>query len=583
MNAATAAIEPRLDLAAALAAWTLRRTGSPTLARALELAARAEASGHACVRLGVAGEAWPQAELDALAAHPWVGQGESPSAAVLTPAGECYLWRNWRHEAVIAQALRERQQATTEVPLGSLSGALDLLFAGMDPDASSDQRRAVERVVGKRLFVLSGGPGTGKTTTVLRMLLMLLQHVRMDQGELPAIALAAPTGKAAQRLSEAMRQGRQALAALLQAHAGPALAEWQGLLDSIPDGAQTVHRLLGANPARDAFKHDATRPLAQRLVVVDEASMMDLALMRALLDALPADAVLLLVGDPDQLVSVSAGSVLADIVALTDSDPAYARCGKRLRHVWRAEQALAQVYEAARQGSPELLQQRLQAVPHSTHHALADVPALQRRLSAWLARAQWRQLRALAAGDDPAQALQALTAQQLLTALRSGPFGSDQINELIDQQLRLEAGGGRWYPGRAILIRHNDYGRRLFNGDIGLACGVGPALRVVFAAVDANGLPTLRSLSPRELPDYDLAFALTVHKSQGSEYGHVAVVLPPDAEHPILSRQLLYTAISRARQSVEIWSTADSLDAALARRSLRHGGLRERLRGGGGE
>lgn len=573
---------PRMDLAEALGAWALRRTGSALLARALTLAARAESQGHACVRLGPGGEGWSPEQLDELAAHPWIGPGTTPTAAVLTTESDCFLWRNWRHEQVVAEALQARQRATTEVPLGSLSADLDLLFAGMDPDASGDQRLAVERAVGKRLFVLSGGPGTGKTTTVLRMLLMLLRQAAMAQQPLPAIALAAPTGKAAQRLSQALREGKAGLADLLQAHAGPALASWQALLAAIPDAAQTLHRLLGANPAQDAFAHDAARPLPHGLVVVDEASMVDLALMRALLDALAPSATLVLVGDPDQLVSVSAGSVLADLVEVTETAAGYARCARRLRHVWRAEQALASGYAAARAGDREQLVERLRRVEGSAIVELADPAALQRQLTAWLRRPLWHRLRELASEPTDAGAvLQALRQLQLLCALRSGPFGAEAINAWLDLRLREAAGGARWYPGRAVLIRHNDYGRRLFNGDIGVACGQDQALRVCFESVDADGRPQTRWLSPRELPQHDLAYALTIHQSQGSEYDHVAVLLPPDPDHPILSRQLLYTAISRARQSVELWCTEASLQAALARRSQRHGGLRERLRGKG--
>ncbi|MEZ5441962.1 MAG: exodeoxyribonuclease V subunit alpha [Lysobacterales bacterium] len=568
----------RTDLGAAVQAWVLRKTGSKRLARALALAARAEMEGHACVRLGPAGEHWPAGDLSELAAHPWISDGSRISAGVLTDQGDCFLWRNWQHEACVAEALHARRLASTEPPFGSLVADLDLLFAGMDPDHCDLQRRAVERVVGKHLFVLSGGPGTGKTTTVLRMLLMLLRQAQNEGRGTPALALAAPTGKAAQRLSQAIRDGKAGLRRFLDGQATS--DDWSPLLGAIPDAAQTLHRLLGANPARDAFTHDQAQPLPYSVVVVDEASMVDLATMRALLDALAPTATLILVGDPDQLVSVSAGSVLADIVHVTERDDGFRRCSMRLRHVWRAEHDLAAVYEAARHGDAAALRRRLQRVDGAALHEVASIDELNARLDHWSDDQSWASVQMLTRQrqeSDPAAAFAALAERQLLTALRGGPFGSERINELMDQRLRAVAGGARWYPGRPVLIRHNDYGRRLFNGDIGLACGQGDELRVCFASVDADGRPRWRWLSPRELPDHDLAYALTIHQSQGSEYGHVAVLLPPEASHRILSRQLLYTAISRARFSVELWSTEPSVDAALAQRSERHGGLRTRL------
>ncbi len=581
-NAIRAAQTSAPELADALYAWALRKTGSAVLARALAQATRAERDGHACVRLAADGrDPWDPAAIAELAEHSWVGDGSQINACVLTPERDFFLWRNWRHEERVANALRARLDASIEVDPASLVADLNLLFAGMDAEHCAGQRLAVERSVGKRIFVLSGGPGTGKTTTVLRILLML-QRVAAARGRtLPSMALAAPTGKAAQRLSQALRDGKSWLAEFLDSRTEADVDGWRNALSCIPEAAQTLHRLLGANPAADAFNHDVNSPLPFDIVVVDEASMVDLALMRALLDALAPDACLILVGDPDQLVSVSAGSVLADIVHVTECDPdGIGRCAARLSHVWRADQDLAQVYEAARQGSAEGLAERLQRVPDSARHDVANGRALQARLEHWLSRPEWLALQESAgrsgAIDFPA-AMQALRALQLLTALRAGPFGADMINPLIDNRMRVAAGGATWYPGRPVLIRNNDYSRRLFNGDVGLTCGSGSDLQVYFESVDADGRIHARRLSPRELPEHDLAYALTVHKSQGSEYDHVAVLLPPDPSNRILSRQMIYTAISRAKRSVEIWSTPESLGAALAQLNLRAGGLRRRL------
>ena len=554
-------------LDAAMQRWALKRSGSAVLARAIGLAVAAEADGHACVRLGADGD------FRELAIHPWVGDGSELKPCVLTAAGDFFLWRNWRHEQRIAAEVSARISAAQTVDSRALQADLDLLFAGMNPVHAGGQRQAVQSAMGKKLFVLSGGPGTGKTSTVLRLLLMLQRHGG-HQGEI-RMALAAPTGKAAQRLSQALREGKEALAASL-ADRGQG---WTEALSAIPESAQTLHRLLGFQPQLDRFRFDRDQRLPHQIVVIDEASMVDLALMRAGFDALADNATLILLGDPDQLVSVSAGSVLADLVKAAAADPALGGHHAELRHVWRAGGTLARIYAAIRRGAAGEVHALLAADAEQHWFPTDDPAALARQLQRWLARPEWPALQAQLSrtASDPHQAFAALRQLQLLCALRSGRYGASELNAWIDAQRRQQLGGALWYPGRPVLIRHNDYGRRLYNGDIGLTLPIGGELRVCFESLDADGARSLRMLSPRELPEHDLAYALTVHQAQGSEYDHVAVLLPPDASSRILSRQLLYTGVSRARRSVEIWSSAASLQAALDQVSLRAGGLRERL------
>jgi exodeoxyribonuclease V alpha subunit len=554
----------------ALQRWALKRSGSAVLAKAIGLAVAAEADGHACVRLGT------ETDLKALAAHPWVGDGTELKPCVLNPAGDFFLWRNWRHEQRIAAEVAARISAAQTVDSQALQADLDLLFAGMNPVHAGGQRLAVQSAMGKKLFILSGGPGTGKTSTVLRLLLMLQRH-SAHEGEL-RMALAAPTGKAAQRLSQALREGKQALAASL-ADRGEG---WSEALTAIPENAQTLHRLLGFQPQRDRFRFDRDQHLPYQIVVIDEASMVDLALMRASFDALAEGATLILLGDPDQLVSVSAGSVLADLVAAAAAVPKLSAQHAQLSHVWRAEGTLAQIYAAIRRGDGVELQSLLDLGAQQSWHPTDDPAALARHLQRWLARPEWSALQAQVAGIeiDPHRAFGALRQLQLLCALRSGRYGAAELNAQIDAHWRRIHGGAQWYAGRPVLIRHNDYGRRLFNGDVGLALPVAGELRVCFESLDADGALSVRMLLPRELPEHELAYALTIHQAQGSEYGHVAVLLPPDAQSRILSRQLLYTGVSRAKRSVEIWSSAASLEAALSQLSVRAGGLRERLTGG---
>lgn len=564
MSQATAELPAIAD---SLREWALRKTHCAPLAAALARALAAETEGHACAVLREA-----DLDLEALRRHPWVGDGRQRKPLVLTADHRAFLWRNWEHEARIAEALRERVGITGGLD-SDADADLALLFRGIDPVPARRQIEAVRAIVGRRLLVLSGGPGTGKTTTVLRMLL-LRQRIAQRAGRVLSMALAAPTGKAAQRLSQAVRDGITALQdALPKRDDG-----WQQAVATLPASAQTLHRLLGSQARHDRFRHGRGHPLPYDMVVVDEASMVDLGLMRALVDALGPQTTLVLVGDPDQLVSVSAGSVLADLVAAAEAG-ALPGHHVRLEHIWRAKGRLGEVYEAVRTADSSVL---LEAVDVPlVRYAVADRSTLQKRITAWLAREEWSAIHALA--DDPATPPQKLFAAlrqlQLLTAHRSGPWGSDEINAAIDQRMRRRRGDSVWHPGRPVIIRHNDYTRRVFNGDVGITAQTKEGVRVCFEHTDGEGRVDYRWLLPQELPEHDLGYALTVHKSQGSEYHHVAVLLPPDANSRILSRQLLYTGVSRAKTSLELWATDEALQAALTRPIERLGGLRERLVG----
>lgn len=565
-----AEIPPAPSMSVAIGRWARQRSGSEVLARAMEAAAKAEEDGHACARLDAAAY-----DLTALREHPWVSDGSRVAPLVLSD-GDCFLWRNWMHESHVASHILGRTGEPATALDAAMLADLVTLFSGVDPDKGARQRTAVSGIVGRHFYVLSGGPGTGKTTTVLRMLLMR-QRIAQRAGEPCAIAMAAPTGKAAQRLSQSVRKGAEELRSKLGAH-GP---DWEAALATLPDAAQTLHRLLKSLPRDDRFGHDATNPLPHDLVVVDEASMVDLGLMRALLDALKPSATLILIGDPDQLVSVSAGSVLADLVASATEGPLAPQHG-RLEFVWRTGDELSRVYEAVRAGNRAALDALLQRQASATSwHPVDDAAAFGRRLQAWIQRDQWSALDDLAAQPDadPAIAFERLRALQLLTALRDGPFGAAEINRWIDDQRRRRHDRAQWYPGRPVMVRNNDYNRRLFNGDIGLAMWHQGRLQVCFETTDTEGKLRYRYLLPQELPEHDLGYALTIHKSQGSEYDHVAVLLPPDADNRILSRQLLYTGVSRAKRSLEIWSGEASLNVALQKVSERNGGLRKRLAG----
>lgn len=579
------AVEAWRPLDRALYRWVLRHGGDTQLATTAAWASFADGQGDAALSLTESrhGMSLPDAEqIEQLRASPFVAtnvvDGRRPF--VLDAEGRFYLWRNHAHESSVAAAVVQRRAASASMQADEID--IDVLFGNDRSVRVTAQREAVRYVGGKRLFVLTGGPGTGKTTTVLRMLLMLQRRAERTL----SIRIAAPTGKAAQRLVQAVREGKAKLrdASLPQ--------DWLRLLDTIPDiEALTVHRLLGYQPWRNAFARGVRDPVAADVVVIDEASMVDLAMLRSLLDAVRPEATLILVGDADQLTSVATGSVLADVVSALAVD---ARGDLvRLAHSFRAERHLVAINEAVRAGDREGLVEALAASDgQARHRAVADERALRERLVTWAGSlavidALRPSLPPLAADIEGGaaetsrvalvrSALAELGRCQLLCALRETAFGTVAINAAIESLLRrawqLDA-DAEWYPGRAVIVTRNDYAAGLFNGDIGLCLGdTSGRLRVWFET--AGGV---RSFAPHTLPAHESAFAITIHKSQGSEYGHAAVLLPPDAAHRILSRQLLYTGVSRAKQSVDIWAAPEVLDAALAGSVDRVGGLRSQL------
>ena len=436
----------------------------------------------------------------------------------------------------------------------------------------------------RRLCVISGGPGTGKTTTVVRILALLLGQ-RADL----RIALAAPTGKAAARMEEAVRAAK----------ARTPLAD--AVRERIPDEASTLHRLLGARPGRARFRHDAERPLPLDALVVDEASMIDLALMAKLVAALPPRARLVVLGDRDQLASVEAGAVLGDLCGdVPGFSDGFRRHVERITgdrlpaghasaspladavvlltrsHRFAAGSAIGRLAAAVNRGDAATVQAVLgdarseglgwRKGESATAHAAGAVAAY----APYLAQVQ--------SGAALADAFAAFRRFRVLCAHRRGPWGVETMNRLVEEELRrrmLVEAGTAWYLGRPVLVTQNDYALGLYNGDVGLAVpdpDEDGRLRVAFE-VEGGGV---RLLMPSRLPAHEPVWAMTVHKSQGSEFDRVLLVLP-DEDSPLMTRELVYTAITRARDGVEIAGDDTILLAAVERRLVRSSGLRDAL------
>jgi exodeoxyribonuclease V alpha subunit len=560
----------------AVARLVLARGGGWALARLAARAAEQDLAGHSAVALE--GEATSAVAASELVARP---PDFDPARHLFVLDGDSFqIARNHVHERDIARLIARRLEPR---PVRRPVEACDLaaLFGRAPSAAEAGQAAAVSAIPGRRFAILTGGPGTGKTTTVVRMLLALIRDREAAVQTSPRIALAAPTGKAAQRLGAAFAEGRHAIAAL------PGLdADWRRALAALEAvEASTLHRLLGAR--RDGeFAYGPRERLPADLVVVDEASMVDLALMHALLGALADEATLLVVGDAEQLTSVATGSLLRDLVDALDARAPESVL--RLTHGFRSRDALAPIHAACRAGDVAAFDRAVAAAGPEVAavHATRDRAGLADRLRAWAdaladALAAAGAFGTIAPDDREAvaRALAAVRARQLLVAVHDGPAGTRHANRVIGERLSQRAGdpGAAWHRGRLVIVTRNDPVTGLLNGDVGLTLRAPSGKRYL-----AFGSPTApRILEPWRLPDHEAAYAITVHKSQGSEYDRVALLLPDRIARPdpgILSRQLVYTALTRARHAIEVWAEPGTLAAALGRPAERATTLARRLR-----
>lgn len=572
----------------------------PESVRAIETAARAvslaTSAGHACVDIGTLGGDFVLTRA-ALLGSKLVDTTASAASRpfVLDAQGRLYLYRYFDYERRIARrlaAMRPRPMAFDG--RARLTTRLAELFPGEPSRAADDldrQKLAVALAALNELTVISGGPGTGKTTTVLNILACLV-----DLAPQARIALAAPTGKAATRMQDAIRERASALS--------------EAVRSRLPQEAFTIHRLLGGLPGSNAFRHDRDHPLAIDVLIVDEASMLDLALAAKLFEAVPSGARIILLGDKDQLAAVESGAVFSELSreagasdeglrrlaevgvdargaasAAGDAEPALADAVVWLTRNYRfgASSGIGRLAQEIRTGEPRRALDTL---------ANTDDPALR-----WIDDGGYElrteTIEELRAGygayvtallEDVVErdaVFEAFEGFRVLCAERGGARGVHQINALAEKSVAAVSDArwrrvahSPWYAGRPVMVLRNDNVLRVFNGDVGIALpGAEGEMIVHFRQGDGS----YREIPAVRLPEHETAFATTVHKAQGSEFEDVAIVLPSNISR-VVTRELLYTAVTRARRRAAIVATAEIVCAAIDSPMVRHSGLLARLR-----
>ena len=607
-----------LDLHFARLMMRLGGSGEPELALAAALVSRATGRGHICLDLRAPSGELPDGRQlkqvlpefmewsGKLKRSPVVGAPGDYRPLVLDDAGRLYLYRYWEYQEKLAEALRARiGQAPPGWDSAVIRERLDRLFPSEEGEVDW-QKVAALASLRKTFCVVSGGPGTGKTTTVAKVLALLLEGA--PSGSL-RIALAAPTGKAAARLQEAIRSAKGKLNCPVEVRA------------AIPEVASTIHRLLGSISGSPAFRHNADNPLAVDVLVVDEASMVDLPLMSRLVQALPPETRLILLGDRDQLSSVEAGAVLGDICRTGGRILFSREFALACRDVCGASLSEERIADGARQDSRDCIIELQKSYRFSGESgialfssmvksndadgALATLGAGRHADLAWteisscinVGRTIWEDV--VSGFREYLEAVKGLSGPgggspndemmrifgffdgfRVLCPVREGPCGVVALNRLVEEIMEKEGlleRRRRWYPGRPILILRNDYTLRLFNGDIGLVL---PDMenrsdpRVFFPGPEG----TFRSFHPQRLPEHETVWAMTVHKSQGSEFDEILLVLP-DRDSPVMTRELLYTAVTRARKKVPVLGSEPVLRQAVARSTRRLSGLSDALWG----
>lgn len=571
-------------------------TDDAEVALAMALVSQATANGDVCLDLSAHAARTLSAALplrcpplnswrDKLAACPVVGKAGDFRPLILDDGNRLYLYRYWDYENRITRNICRRAGKEMPVDAGRLQDSMDRLFP--EPNCSLNLQKTAALVAAlKPLCVITGGPGTGKTFAVARILAMLLEQ----PADHPLrIFLCAPTGKAAARLGQSIQEARGKLNCRPE------------ILDAVGSETFTIHRMLQPVNGSPYFRYNGKNPLPADVIVVDEASMVDLALMSKLMEAAPEQARIILLGDRDQLASVEAGSVLGDIcdeqgldvfsapfvkslhaLGQTHVSPAghvshsgLSDCIVRLRKTFRfaADSGIGALCEAVNQGQAERVIDLLENPPDESIGFSDPGSSFFRFLEKRMIEGYGPMI----AAQDPLEALEAADRFKVLCAVRSGPFGVQGVNRLAENALErrglIRAGNG-WYRGRPVLITRNDYASGLYNGDLGIVFSKTPESELLAYFTDGSG--GLRGFTQARLPEHETAFAMTVHKSQGSEFDSVVLILP-ETDSALLTRELVYTGVTRARTRVRIGSGRAVLSAAISRSMQRASGLRDAL------
>jgi exodeoxyribonuclease V alpha subunit len=535
---------------------------------AAALAVRAVRNGSVCVDLATVADLpaevdvtlpWPDPDgwAERVAGSPFVTE-----SALRLHEGRLYLDRYWREEGDVCDDLLARL-ARPAPPLDdtALAAGLERAFPG---EGYEEQRAVASAAAARWITVLTGGPGTGKTTTVAGLLALMAEQHEIHTGRVPRVAMCAPTAKAAAKLQEAVAEATGRL--------DPVDRERLG---AVP--ATTLHRLLGWRPGSGVrFRHDRDDRLPHDVVVVDETSMVSLTHMARLLEALRPTARLVLVGDADQLASIEAGAVLADIVRGLEHHPSAPV--SRLHTTHRFGQHIGALAEALRIGDADAAIELVRAGHDEIELIDPDDLAAMTRFRHRVRDAALR-VRSAAVDGDAAAAVDALDDHRLLCAHREGRHGVNGWNREVERLVSEVTGVvhyQEWYPGRPVLVTANDHLLGVFNGDIGVTV-LRPDGRLAVALAATGGI---RELASTRLPEVLTMHAMTVHKSQGSQATVVSVVMPP-TESRLLTRELFYTAVTRAQDQVRIIGTEQAIRDAIGRQVQRASGLAERLRAAG--
>lgn len=511
------------------------------------------------------------AELQTALANTLAAYGEQ--SPVITEDGRLYLRRYWIMEKSLAATIASRMGGECALDTQRAQKMLTTLFPDKKDQSIDWQKVACGNALLSRFALIDGGPGTGKTYTVTRLLCTLIASA----DTVPTIALAAPTGKAAQRMAESILSSKESLKDTVDSN----------ILDAIPDTASTLHRLLGGSPHSLEFRRNEKRPLEVDVLLIDEVSMVDLPMFTRLFRALPEHTRVILLGDADQLPSVAAGCVVADLavrppkysdrrleqlsqLGMTLSEDSRATGDaadytSQLRQVQRfgEDSGIAKLAKATIEGQAKASLELTQST-ELDDLAWFDLDELANQIRQWTLEYYSK----ISKAESPAQALLELAKFRLLTPVRQGPQGVDQLNHDVESVLNTT--GHPIYHGRAIMITSNDYEVGLFNGDVGIFWKDDNDL--IMAYFDGHEKP----FAPGRLPDYESVFAMTIHKTQGSQFDHVALVLPQNISMG-LNRKLIYTAVTRAQSKFTAVGLETVWNAAVGNDEVRGSGLRGRL------